>query len=184
MRASTTARSRPYPVALVGVLVTVGMLFTAFTAALLMRRAGSDWQPVQLPDVLWQNTLVLILSSVAVEVGRARLRGGQPASAERWLGIASLLGVAFLAGQTLAWGQLAGQGVFLPSGPHAAFFYMLSAVHGAHVIGGIGALGWGMRRAGRGELAGAPKDGLFPVAAYWHFVGFVWLFLLAALTTL
>jgi len=179
---NTWAEDRParYPVALVAVLWTVWMLFAAFTAALLVRRGGADWQQVPLPSILWANTVVLALSSAAVEVARRRsVLGGF--ELKRWLGLAGLLGLAFLAGQILAWMRLAGAGVFLPTSPHSSFFYMLTAVHGVHVIGGIGALVWAVRRAPEVATSWQP---LKHVATYWHFVGIVWLWLLFALSTL
>jgi cytochrome c oxidase subunit 3 len=84
----------------------------------------------------------------------------------------------------MAWRTLAAHGVFLASNPHAAFFYMLSAVHGAHVVGGLGALGWAFGRARAGFSGAVSLAGLTHVAIYWHVVGVVWLWILAALLTL
>ena len=89
-----------------------------------------------------------------------------------------------LAGQMVAWRSLAAQGVFLPSNPHAAFFYMLSAVHGLHVVGGLGALTWTLRRAAGGAYTASNHDGLTHAAIFWHFMGGVWIYLLALLSTL
>jgi cytochrome c oxidase subunit 3 len=82
----------------------------------------------------------------------------------------------------VAWKALIAQGVFLPSSPHAAFFYMLSAVHGAHVIGGLGALGWTLNRAFRGAYTATTHTGLTHAAIYWHFVGALWIYLLILLS--
>ena len=173
-------RPRKYPIALAGVLWTVGMLFAAFTAALYMRRAGGDWSPVALPSVVWVNTVILACSSVVIEFARSRrVSGGRDLN--RWLGIATLLGLLFLGGQLVAWTQLTAAGVYLPTNPHSSFFYMLTAVHGAHVLGGIGALVWVRRKAPESSSSWRP---LKHVAMYWHFVGIVWLWLLFALSTL
>ena len=175
----------PYPMGLMVLLATVTMLFAAFTAAILMRRTGADWVPVTLPQIVWANTVVILLSSVALEGARRSVRrGGDVRVSGRWLGVAGLLGIVFLAGQILAWRMLVTQGVFLPSSPHAAFFYMLSAVHGAHVVGGIGAVTWTFRRTVAGAYSAANYTGLTHAAIYWHFVGAVWLYLLIILLTL
>ncbi len=179
-----SVRLGPYPMGLMAILATVAMLFAAFTAALLVRRTGSDWTPVSLPPIIWLNTLLLIASSAAVELGRASVRRDALHGSARWLAIASLLGVLFLAGQIVAWRMLAARGVFLPTNPHAAFFYMLSAVHGAHVIGGLTALVWTLRRALRGAYTRARHAGLTHAAIFWHFVGGVWVHLLVLLSTL
>lgn len=178
-------RSGPYPMGLMAILATVAMLFAAFTAAVLVRRTGADWVRVPLPFViLWPNTALLALSSLAVEAARGSARRGAADRIARWLAIAGLLGVLFLTGQIVAWRMLAARGVFLPTSPHAAFFYMLSAVHGAHVLGGLGALGWTLRRAVRSAYTRAGHVGLTHAAIFWHFVGGLWVYLLIVLSTL
>ncbi|KAF0246744.1 MAG: cytochrome c oxidase subunit [Planctomycetota bacterium] len=145
------------------------MLFTTFSASYLVRRQSADWAPARLPDLVWVNLAVVGAASVTMELAR---RGG--ASARRWLGSTIALGVLFVAGQAIAWRQLAAQGVFLTSSPHASFFYMLTAVHAAHVAAGLAVLLAALRRAGNGQL------GL--CAAWWHFVGAAWAWVVMLLT--
>jgi cytochrome c oxidase subunit 3 len=169
---------------LIAILATVGMLFAAFTAALLVRRTGGDWARVDLPPIVWVNATIILASSGAVELARRAVRlGAQPLAVPR-LAAGGLLGVLFLAGQILAWRALAARGGFLPTNPYAAFFYMLSAVHGAHVLGGLAALGWTLRRMMRGAYSPAHHAGLTHAAIFWHFVGGVWIYLLVVLSTL
>jgi cytochrome c oxidase subunit 3 len=137
-----------------------------------------------LAPLVWANTGVLLVSSWAVERARAAARAEASRATGDWLAAAALLGLLFLAGQLLLWRALAARGVFLASGPHAAFVYLLSAAHGAHVLGGIGALGWTFERVRTGAYRAARYAGLTPVAIYWHFVGIVWLWLFALLSTL
>lgn len=144
---------------------TVVMLFAGFTAAYLIRRAGADWEPLALPAVVWPNTLLLIAGSVAVEVALRR-------SSRTWLLAALLAGTGFLAGQLVAWQQLVQAGIYLPTTPHGSFFFMLSGVHGLHLVGGVAAL----------VYAWARGRGLRYVARYWHIVGVVWLYVLVLLT--
>lgn len=179
-----TRRPGPYPMGLVAILATVTMLFAAFTAALLVRRAGTDWARVSLPPIVWVNTAALLASSAAVERARAWVRRAASRRSAGWLAIASLLGVLFLAGQVVAWRILAARGILLPASPHAAFFYTLSGVHGAHVLGGLGALTWTLRRAARGAYTASRHAGLTHAAIYWHFVGGVWVYLLVLLSAL
>lgn len=156
-------RARTNELTLMAFLSTAVMLFAAFSAAYLIRRTAADWKPLTMPPILWANTAVLLASSVTVEL--ARRSGGR-----RWLWATSLLGLVFLGGQLLAWRSLAAGGVFLPTHPHSSFFYMLTAVHGVHLLGGIVAL---LYASARGTL------GL--CATYWHFVDGVWLYLLVML---
>jgi len=174
----------PYAIGLVAIVTTVVMLFTAFTAALLIRRSGDDWFHVSLPGIVWVNTLVLLASSGAVERARAAVRIGAAERTARWLSAGLALGLLFLAGQIVAWRSLGARGVLPGSNPYAAFFYMLSAVHGAHVLGGVGALTWTLARARAGIYRATRHAGLTHTAIYWHVVGGVWLWLLAILYTL
>jgi cytochrome c oxidase subunit 3 len=175
-------RPGPYPMGLMAILATVAMLFAAFTAALLVRRTGADWTPVELPVIVWINAVVIVASSVLVEFSKRALRDGDGAHAPVWLTMGSVFGVFFLVGQLVAWRALIAQGVLLPTSPHAAFFYMLSAVHGAHVLGGLGALTWTLNRAFKGAYTASSHAGLDHAAIYWHFVGTVWIYLLILLS--
>jgi cytochrome c oxidase subunit 3 len=166
------------------IIATVAMLFASFTAAILVRRTGMDWVRVSLPAIVWLNTAVIVVSSVVIEFGRGAVRRNARRQAVRLLEVAALLGGLFLVGQLAAWFALVGQGILLPTNPHASFFYVLSAVHGAHVVGGIGALIWTMRRAKQGAYTPRHNTGLLHAAIYWHFVGIVWLYVLVLLNTL
>jgi cytochrome c oxidase subunit 3 len=161
-------------------LGTVTMLFAAFTSALIVRRGGGDWRPVTLPWVLWPNTLGLLLSSAAVELAARQGRQGHWRSAGAAFGVALALGAGFLAGQAVAWQQLAAAGAFLSSGPHAAFVYTLTGAHGAHVVAAVSVLAWGasLTWAGRGRrdrVGWAAAIGL--CRTFWHYLGAVWLYL-------
>ncbi len=177
-------RPGPYPMGLMGLLATVAMLFAAFTAAILVRRTGTDWTRVTLPSIVWANTVLLIGSTIAIELARASARRDAQQRLIHWLTTGSVIGVIFLVGQIAAWRSLAAQGVFLPSNPHAAFFYMLSAVHGLHMVGGLGALTWTSQRARRGVYTPHKHAGLTHAAIFWHFMGGVWIYLLVLLSTL
>ena len=161
------ARARANELTLMAFLCTVVMLFAAFTAAYLIRRSGADWQRLSMPSILWVTTAVLLASSVTIELAR---RSGS----RRWLAATLVLGAVFLAGQLLAWRALATAGVFLPTHPHSSFFYMLTAVHAVHLIGGIVALALVAARGGRAGLC----------ATYWHFVDGVWLYVFGMLSVL
>jgi cytochrome c oxidase subunit 3 len=102
----------------------------------MIRRVSGDWQVVELPGLLWLNSAVLILSSLQFEGARQALARDVGASRKRLLGVA-VLGVIFVAGQALVWQQLVAQGVYIPSSPHAAFFYLLTALHLIHLTAGI-----------------------------------------------
>ncbi len=161
-------------------LATATMLFAGFTSAYLVRQTGSDWRPIPLPPLLWLNTGVILASSFSLERGRARLHAR---SGRRWLLAAWLLGIAFLAGQVMAWKFLADRGVYLPTNPHSSFFYILTGVHGLHVMGGLAALA-SVFLIRKHMPAGRWEQRLKVCATYWHFVGALWLYLFVVLFVL
>lgn len=158
-------------------LATLSMLFAGFTSAYLVRRTVSDWQPIAMPPVLWLNTAMLFSSSITLEAARGSMRRRRTAALNGWLLATAVLGMAFLVGQLFAWRQLAAQGIYVPTNPHSSFFYMLTGVHGLHLLGGILALLYALGRAWRSRLASAEPHALDLCATYWHFVDGVWLYL-------
>jgi len=164
-------------------LGSIAMLFIGFTSALVFRRAAADWVPMSAPPLVWVNTAVLALSSVALETARRRLRGVRYEGVQSWISVTGLLGALFVAGQVQAWRQLVAQGVFLSSDPHSAFFYVLTGVHVVHVLA---ALVWFttvfVRVRRRAYAPGG--DGLALFATFWHFLGGLWAYLLFVLFVL
>jgi cytochrome c oxidase subunit 3 len=149
-------------------LAGIGMLFTAFTSAYVVRQAlDPDWHAIRMPRILVANTLALVISSLSLEVYR------RSREERLWLVFAQGMGVLFVAGQVAAWRQLLAHGVYLSNNPHAAFFYVLTAAHGLHILGGLFALG------GVTLVAEARRTRWLEVASlYWHFMGALWLYLL------
>lgn len=162
---------------------TVTMLFVGFTSAYILRRASADWQPLAAPSVLWPNTAVLLASSAALEVARRRLRGWDLAGCLRWTAATGLLGALFVAGQYLAWRQLAARGIFLATNPHSSFFYVLTGAHALHLLGGLGWFVAVMRRLRSLDYLPG-QDGLRRFATYWHFLGGLWVYLVFLLFVL
>jgi cytochrome c oxidase subunit 3 len=170
-------------------VAAIVLLFASFTSTLVVRRAEADWRLGPLPSLLWVNSVVLLVSSLVLEWARGRGRQGDLRRLGAGLGAATLLGMVFLAGQWLAWRQLIAGGVLMASGPHSAFFYLLTGTHAVHVAGGVAALAyavWRVRRA-QGLLAVAgiappvAADVVAPVAIYWHFVDVLWWYVFVVL---
>jgi cytochrome c oxidase subunit III len=168
---------------LLAFLGTVSMLFIGFTSAYLIRRASMDWRPLRAPGILWLNTAVLLASSGTLEAARKRLREWNLRALMPWTAATGTLGGLFLAGQVMAWRTLAAQGVFLGTNPHSSFFYMLTGLHGLHLLGGLFWLAAVLVKVQR--MAYTPgEDGLRLFATYWHFLGALWLYLLVLLFVL
>lgn len=162
-------------------LAAVAMLFIAFTTAYLARRQEPGWGTIGMPPILWLTTAILLASSGTLEWARRRIAAGDIRGLQRGLSVTAGLGGAFLAGQLIAWRSLAAQGAYISSNPHSAFFYMLTGAHGAHLLGGLGALGIILWKAYAGRYGVASYAGVNVFALYWHFMDLLWLYLFALL---
>jgi cytochrome c oxidase subunit III len=167
-------------------LAAIGMSFAAFTSALLVRQGSTDWQHFALPHILYLNTVLLFASSITLEVARRRVAsfmGGRAAKIAvplAWLYATLALGLLFVAGQYEAWLQLRSHGLYLPTNPSSSFFYVFTAVHLLHVLGGLGGLMAVITKLKRRVLRRSTLDA---TSHYWHFMGILWLYLLLILWT-
>jgi len=172
------------PVAKIGLgvlLAALGSLFALFISAYLMRMQLADWQPVPKPTLLWINTGVLMLSSAALQWARAAADRRDQGGVRTGLMAAAAAALAFVVGQLFAWQQLAGTGHFLTAGPASSFFYLITALHGLHLIGGVIALSAVTVRAWRGLEAGRLRLSLDLCSMYWDFLLLMWLVLFGLL---
>lgn len=197
---------RTYRLAMWLTLGAIVMFFAALTSAMVVRQGlGGDWVSIPLPPVLYFNTLVLVASSVTLEFARRALRQGlgarfvlvasrvtfelsgpalAPGLRTRFTALlyaTTALGLIFVAGQYVAWRDLAATGVYLASNPASSFFYLLTAAHAVHLLGGVGALSYVAARAGRiaaGEMRPTAVD---VTALYWHFMDGLWVYILLLL---
>ncbi|MER8378669.1 MULTISPECIES: cytochrome c oxidase subunit 3 [unclassified Mesorhizobium] len=162
-------------------LAVVGCLFALFTSAYFMRMALSDWQPLPIPPLLWLNTGVLVLSSIAMQCASLAARKGQVDMVRLGLATAGLTALAFLVGQLMAWRELSADGYFLASNPANSFFYLLTGMHGLHILGGLVGLGRTTVGAWNGARPQRLRLSVELCAMYWHFLLFVWLAIFALL---
>ncbi|HUJ39725.1 MAG TPA: cytochrome c oxidase subunit 3 [Candidatus Acidoferrales bacterium] len=164
-------------IALAGIL----MFFMSLVSAYIVRKSSVDWRAVILPRIVWLNTAVLLVSSLALEAAHRAWEREEAGAFRAWWAAATALGVLFLAGQWVAWRELAAAGVFLATNPSSSFFYLFTAAHGLHVAGGLAALGYVLSR---GWLRLRASGGVAAEVAgiYWHFMDGLWVFLLLVLT--
>ena len=166
-------------VGLILLLISTFMVFAALTAAFVVRRSMSgDWVPMHKPPILWLNTGVLLASSVVLDSSRRALKAHDRPKFNLWWSAATALGILFLAGQAVAWTQLSHAGIFIATNPSSSFFYMLTAVHAFHLIGGVGALLYVDVQALRLRLGPAKRTAIDMTAIFWHFLDGIWLFLM------
>lgn len=161
-------------------LGTLVMLFAAFTSAYVVRKSGSDWVAVNLPPILWMNTVVLIASSATLEVSR---RGGMsaPSASAAGISLTCVLALVFFGGQIEAWRDLARMGVYLPTNPASSFFYILTGLHGVHLLVAFGFLGYLLVKTVKERDAEQWSFLAGLVSTFWHFLTVVWVYLLIVL---
>jgi len=160
------------------------MMFTAFTSAYIVRQAAGNWLEFRLPDLFYVNTGVILLSSLTLQGSWMSFKKGRKEAYRSLLLASFILGSAFLVLQYLAWQSLAGIGVTLDGNPSGSFIYLISGVHAAHVLGGVGALTMALVHAFSLPYKATPrrKVRFGVVLTYWHFVGFLWLYLIGFFT--
>jgi cytochrome c oxidase subunit 3 len=159
--------------------------FISLTSAYIVRQCplsggDSDWLRSD-ASVLWFTTGVLVVSSLSIELARRALKRNDYAGFRKWISLTTLLGVAFLVGQLMAWRQLAAQGVFINSHPHSSFFYLLTSLHGIHLLGGVIALGYVTVAALRMRIGFKRRTAVDVTAIYWHFMDGLWIYLFVLL---
>lgn len=160
-------------------LLAITMMFVAFTSAYIVRGGlSNDWQPIELPRLLWLNAGLLLLSSVTIEEARRALNSGLRAACNGWLTVTTVLGAAFLGGQVLAWKELAAHGIYVVTNPSSSFFYLLTGAHGLHLLGGLLALLYIDLEAWRYRLGPAKRTLVEVTAIYWHFMDGLWIYIL------
>jgi cytochrome c oxidase subunit 3 len=167
------------------VVYAITMTFAALTSALIVRKGSSlDWQTFTLPSILYLNTALLLGSSVTLEIARRRVAtfmGGIAIPGEspaRWLHITLVFGLLFVTGQYVAWARLKAEGLYLATSPSSSFFYLLTAAHVLHVVGGLVGLLYVIGKLRKAELRRSTLDA---ASRYWHFVDGLWVYLLLLL---
>ncbi len=165
-----------------GVFLAVATsLFALLISAYHMRMAGEDWTRLALPRVLWLNTAVLILASVAMQRTRVAARREQLDRVKSGLIAGGVFTFSFLAGQLWAWQQMDAAGYFLTANPAYSFFYLLTAVHGLHLLGGLWVWARTTAKVLRGVEVGKVRLSVELCTVYWHYLLLVWLVLFAVL---
>jgi cytochrome c oxidase subunit III len=167
-------------------LATLAVLFIAsIVGYLIVRLAAPHWPPVgmpRLPSGLWAATAVILLCSATVHRALVDVRRGQKTASARWLLATIVLGVLFLLVQAWNWWGLVTLDLGLRARNLYAFtFYMLTGLHAAHVVGGLGLLAIVAWRAARGRYGSGHHPGVTYAAMYWHFLDVMWLLLFTVL---
>lgn len=178
---STKAKRGIYPplFALWAAMASIVMMFGSLTSAYIVRQAAGNWLEFPMPDIFMYSTVTILVSSVTLHVAYSAFRKGNKVLYRSLLPLSLVLGIAFVVLQYEGWKALYAMGVALDGNPGGSFFYLISGVHAAHVVGGIFALltatlhaftlndNYTEKRRRRFQL----------VVHYWHFVDLLWVYL-------
>jgi cytochrome c oxidase subunit 3 len=161
-------------------IVTIVMLFAAFTSAYIVRKADGEWLLFSLPSIFSFSTAIILLSSVTMQWGYSTLKKGETTKTKWLVGATFVLGIAFLYVQVLGWGQLVDMNVFLggsSSNPAGSFVYILSGVHAFHLVTGLIYILIVLSMLFSGKISQEKTLQFELCTTYWHFLDLLWIYL-------
>ena len=164
----------PAKIGLLSFIAVVTSLFALFLSAYMMRMKLGDWRPLPEPDLLWVNTAILVLASFAFQLTRNAATRGQQSAVKIWLLVGGVCTILFLLGQLVAWQQLSAGGYLITGNPANAFFYLLTALHGLHLLGGMWVWGRTTARVLSGADVESVRLSVELCTIYWHYLLLVW----------
>lgn len=165
------------------VLMTFGGLIGAYVV--ISTNKAAEWNPFELPIQIWISTVLILISSITYHIAKKAIDSERQEKGRKWLIVTTVLGSAFISSQLLAWLALVNRELYMYGNPFAGFFYILTAVHALHVLGGIIALGSILLRSwyetsNPAELTHR-RNLARSVGWYWHFLGALWIVLFVLL---
>lgn len=155
-------------------LGSVVMLFASLTSAYIVREADGNWVYFDLPQVFYTTTIVILLSSVTMQWGYFAAKKGDQRTLQMMIAATAILGVLFLAGQVWGWSELVGSRIHLVGNPSGSFVYILTGVHGIHLVSAIVFVLFVLVAAAKQKATLVQVE---MCATYWHFLGGLWLYL-------
>lgn len=159
-------------------IVSVGMLFAAWTSAYIVKRGDTDWVELIMPSQFYINTVIIVISSITLVLGSWALKRDQIERGKVLIAITTVLGIAFMIGQILAYNEMIALGQFLAGGSaSSSFVYVISGAHGLHVLGGVIYLVLLMIAVFKGKVHSKNMTMAEMCGTYWHFLDVLWLYL-------
>ncbi len=162
-------------------LAVATVVFSLTVVTYADRMLAPDWRALPEPLVLWLNTALLIMSSIAFQRARNSADRGRMDGVKSGMLLAGGFAFAFLVGQFIAWRQLVDLGYFAATNPANAFFYLVTALHAVHLLGGLVAWFRTSAKLRRGDALDKVRLSVELCTVYWHFLLIIWLLLFALL---
>ncbi|MEP7195359.1 MAG: cytochrome c oxidase subunit 3 [Saprospiraceae bacterium] len=164
-------------------MASILMLFGGITSAYLVRKPVGNWYEFKLPMQFFYSTVIIVLTSVFLEISFKKLKEGKEVAFSRNLLLSLLLGIGFLASQVFAFKTMMHSGLFIDLNVSVSFLYVIAGLHGIHVFGGVVALILSLMVAftGTTQLNSMRILKFDLLRQYWHFIGVLWIYLLVFL---
>ncbi|MEJ0056176.1 MAG: cytochrome c oxidase subunit 3 [Bacteroidota bacterium] len=158
-------------------LGSVMMLFASLTSAYIVRQAEGNWLYFELPDLFYYTTVIIIASSITMQWAYFAAKKDNVRLVKTLVTITSVLGVAFLAGQFFGWVDLVSHSIHLVGNPSGSFVYLITGLHGAHIISAVIFLLIVLNSAFRLRINSKNMAQMEMCTTYWHFLGVLWVYL-------
>ena len=177
---TTTSGVHPLKFSLWLIIISIMMMFAAFTSAYIVRREEGNWLEFELPTILLVNTLIIVLSSITMQWAYASAKKDNIGSIKLGLGLTAALGFAFLIGQWSGWSELVQNNIYFggsTSNPSGSFLYVLTGVHGFHLVTGLIFVLITLASSFKYKVHSKNLLRIQLCTVYWHFLGGLWLYL-------
>jgi len=174
----------PLKVKRTGLFIFMGVataLFGLFSIAYKMRMGMGGWTNLSDPAILWTNTYILVAGSIFMHLASRFSARGNMGAAKKAFIVGGLAGFAFLVGQYMAWQQLNAAGLYAQANPANAFFFVLTGLHGLHLLGGLYAWGLALFKTTSGAPAADTTASIKLCDYYWSYLLLLWLAMFAML---
>jgi cytochrome c oxidase subunit 3 len=158
-------------------IVTVVMIFAAFTSAHIVRQADGDWLIYDLPTMLWYTSAIILLSSVFMQWAYMAAKKDKPEQVKLALAITTVLGILFLVGQVKVWGQLVDNNIYFNGNPAGSFLYVFTFVHALHLVSGVIYLIYMLISSYKYKVHAKNMLNMEMCSTWWHFLGGLWIYL-------
>jgi cytochrome c oxidase subunit III len=159
-------------------IVSVCMIFASLTSAYIVRQAEGNWQVFDLPPLFWVSSVVILVSSITIHWSYLAAKKDNLEMVKVGMGLTTVLGIAFLVTQVMAWNELVSNNVYFTGGnPSASFVYVLSGMHGLHIVGGVVFLLITLVATFRFQVHSKNLNLIEMCTTFWHFLDALWLYL-------
>lgn len=158
-------------------IASVVMLFASLTSGYIVRQAEGNWVYFELPALFYSTSLIILLSSLTMQMAYFAAKRDNTARVKQLITVTAVLGLAFLVGQFMAWQELVANSIYFVGNPSGSFLYVLTGLHGAHLVSAIVFLLIMLNAAYKNRVHAGNLAPLEMCTTYWHFLGGLWLYL-------